>query len=172
MDCREIRLKLGLLLSGELTERESETVRQHLDVCPDCIDYLLISGKLDLLAEQDSGELPRDFADRVVTATNRHPRRSAPSRMLIWIFTAAAALAITAYAYLRYYFTPGDFSELPGRPGESAMSGLMPIAAGWLSSPVPRYLLLTVLSLLISAVLVYGVDWARQQSAARRQSAR
>lgn len=68
MDCSRIVKSISSFMDGELDERTSRLLENHLDVCPACREYLYALREVDRLVHGLAPiEFSLDFASRVVS---------------------------------------------------------------------------------------------------------
>lgn len=173
MRCAEIRWRLSRFLEGTLCEQETTMVQAHLDVCPDCVEYLVKSGKVDRLNLGAPANLGNVVVDRVLLEVAVFDHGSALLRLLYYIFGAASLLAITVFAFVRYYLSPSALNGLGENLREGqAVSTFFPFLEGWVSSPAFSYVLLSLAAVLLSVGLIFVVDLAGQLFGDRNQPVR
>lgn len=64
--CKELAEKLLLFRDGELDEQQTEFLRQHLHLCPMCMDLLRSYEEVvDLLQRLDPVSMPDGLMDRL-----------------------------------------------------------------------------------------------------------
>jgi hypothetical protein len=172
MRCGDVRWRLRPFLDGILTDSQAEAVREHLDSCPDCVNYLVTSNMIDRL-EVDSGrQLPIEVAGRLAAEVAAFDSGPTLSRWLYYIFGAASLLGITVFAFVRHYLSPTTLRELDeSLAGHETFTTLFPWLEQWISSSAFTYVLLSLGAVLLSVVLVVSVDLI-QQLAPRQKGAR
>jgi predicted anti-sigma-YlaC factor YlaD len=162
-NCTDIRWKLSRFLEGELPPGDSERVRDHLDACPACVTYLVNSGKIERMSVEESRGFSPDFNTRLLTETAIHDSGSTLTRLLYYIFGAASLLAISVFAFVRYYVTPHDLTALGyDLWGGETLATLFPWLKDWLTSPIFSYTCLSLGAVLLSVMLIFAVDTVQQ----------
>lgn len=171
MKCTNVRWKLSRFLDGNLPGEDAEVVRDHLDSCPACVTYLVNSGKIERMVVAESRVFSPDFNRRLLTETAVHDSGSTLTRLLYYIFGAASLLAISVFAFVRYYVTPHDLTALGfDLSGSETLGTLFPWLRDWLTSPVFSYVCLSLGAVLLSVMLIFAVDTVQQVLPRREKS--
>ncbi|MHC4600442.1 MAG: FecR domain-containing protein, partial [Planctomycetota bacterium] len=108
MDCREAREDLMALIQGELDADRARALRDHLSLCPPCLDEersVLDTLNLTRLVRRDEIDLPPDLFGRITDALDHERVPSSPLPMfpaapvqarVPWVAAAAVLLACVA----------------------------------------------------------------------------
>ena len=103
MNCRRISDQLSAYLDDELSSRDAERVREHLETCPECRRLLdEIRRTVDALKALPSIEAPGDLQPRIMAGVAETPAEPRPVRVARWraLWPVAAAIAIAAVIML------------------------------------------------------------------------
>lgn len=171
MRCADVRWRLSRFLDGCLPGDETESIRDHLDSCRDCVSYLVASGKIDLMPPENSADLPAGFTERVVAEVADLDPGSTLSRLVYYIFGAASLLGVSVFAFVRYYIRPSDLNGIGARLSDGdTMATLFPWLQEWINSPSFNYVLLSFAAVTLSVGLIFAVDLAQQLFPSRNNS--
>ena len=105
LDCEKIQALLPLYIENELSEKETDSVRKHLENCSECQkEYAFFASMLKKLSSMPEPELPKDFHSNLM----RKVHAQTPAKKTYFIdfkriagFAAAAAvLALSVVSYL------------------------------------------------------------------------
>jgi len=163
MKCRDTRWQLDPFLKGGLSDDLREGIADHLDNCPDCVEYLADCGKLSLMPPPQQRQLSPDFSQRVLNTITILD----DSRRLLHYFlsslAAAVAFAIAVFAFVRYYWQPEPLATHgTEQVGSSFVTELLPVLEQSFSNPTVQYLLLSVAAIVVTIALVLLVDTPKQ----------
>jgi anti-sigma factor RsiW len=128
----EIRKDLLSFLAGDLPEKRQDSVRLHLDQCPECSRYLKILAKAWNAGSVERPAVPPTLSwDNLVRRIQQHERRSWIDRALGFRFRPLSArrLAAIPVALLLailigiYIGTPATTGKISPPAATQAMSG-------------------------------------------------
>ena len=112
MDCRACKRQMSALLDGELSERECELCRSHLEGCAACREHY---GQLETLRELGAERIESEayLCERILSTVTAEGGKQQVSRHR-WRPWAPAALGAAAVIALCIWATGGLTATLPG----------------------------------------------------------
>lgn len=169
MRCLDARLRFEGYLKADLPRDTAGEVRDHLQVCAACREYLLRCGAVERTPLPESASVSPGFSNRVLSAV----ASSRPMRPLVKMFIAISSstlvLAVVVFTCLRYYFNPGDLVA------RAPQSELLTQPSNWLEqfgalieSPIAKFSLYAIGTLVLVLVLVALVDLGQKLPDVRR----
>lgn len=120
MDCHEVKELLSAYADGVLTEAETSLVKEHLDLCPDCMDtYEAMSRIIEHMHHMETVVEPDGFLDRVNARLEKPSflagvfrRLFVPPGVKLPLELAAVAVALVLIFYLAGFWADGDLYEI------------------------------------------------------------
>ena len=130
MTCREIQDILSAYIDGELTPQEMDTVKRHLDACPDCREvHQQMLRLVQLVGALPAAQPPADFLNQVKASCRKNAGKHQVMRRLAWAACLVLAMLIFVFFQRQPHLAPpaAKMAEAPARTtpwaeGEAALS--------------------------------------------------
>ena len=95
MECSKVHNELIFFIEGNLDEKRSAEIKEHLADCRECSAFAdMLRESLDVIEEEKSIPEDKGFADRIIAKIDSGERTQKPRTLNILRYAAAAAVII------------------------------------------------------------------------------
>ncbi|HDZ40674.1 MAG TPA: hypothetical protein ENH59_03205 [Bacteroidetes bacterium] len=119
MECKEVHNDLIFFIEGNIDDKRSAEIKEHLEACHECADFAdKLRASLDVIEAEKKVSENNDFADRIMAELNSRERKQKTYSLRILRYAAAAAVIIFGV------FTGINIARMSSGYGENGLAGM------------------------------------------------